>query len=95
MTDTFPIRLPGMLYAALQVCHHSLPDWINKSTPRCAVNTRLAALQLTAEQAVVLDDLVAHAWWECVQDGDPGNPFVRPLAAACEAYFRTGPTPPN
>lgn len=89
--------ISGTVYAALQVCHPhrgALPDWIKKTggPPRCAMDTRIVVAALTQEQADHLADLVAHAWWECLQDGDP-DPFAKPLAAACEAYLNPPPLP--
>ncbi|MFJ4343190.1 hypothetical protein [Streptomyces sp. NPDC088915] len=86
------------VYAALQICHPYLgvlPDWIKKSgaPARYAMDARLVAAARTEEEAELLADLVAHAWWECIQDGDP-DPFSKPLATACEAYLNPPPHPP-
>ncbi|WP_432158211.1 hypothetical protein [Streptomyces sp. bgisy153] len=93
----FSAYIDSTVYAALQVCHPhpgALPDWIKKSgaPARCAMDTRLVAAARTQEEAELLADLVAHAWWECIQDGDP-DPFSKPLAAACEAYLSSCPRP--
>ncbi|GGZ83723.1 hypothetical protein [Streptomyces rubiginosohelvolus] len=91
----FSAYIDSTVYAALQVCHPhpgALPDWIKKSRApaRCAMDRRLVAAARTPEEAEQLADLVAHAWWECIQDGDP-NPFSKPLAAACERYLTGAP----
>ncbi|MEU2076606.1 hypothetical protein [Streptomyces sp. NPDC013489] len=94
----FTAYISGTVYAALQVCHPhrgALPDWIKKSgAPRCAMDSRLVAAARTQEQAEHLADLIAHAWWECLQDGDP-NPFSNSFAAACEAYLNPTPARPE
>jgi len=79
--------VPGILYAALHVCHPhgTLPAWLTARGPRCATR---AAVDVGQEHAEQLADLVAHAWWECLQDGDP-DPFAGAFAVACRTYFNT------
>ena len=89
------IRLPGVLYAALQVCHPTpgaLPHWLHRRAPQCATG---AAVDVGPEHAEELADLVAHAWWELQQDDVPGDPFTAVFTAACAAYLEAdAPLPP-
>jgi hypothetical protein len=86
------VRVPGLLYAALHACHPpgTLPDWLTARGPRCATGT---AADVDQEHAEELADLVATAWWECLQD-DAADPFTAAFAAACEAYLHPPPRPP-
>ncbi|GAA5083138.1 MULTISPECIES: hypothetical protein [Actinomycetes] len=79
------MRVPGLVYAALHACHPpgSLPDWLTGTGPRCATGATVDVVQEHAEE---LADLVATAWWECLQD-DAADPFTTAFAAACEAYL--------
>lgn len=90
------VRLPGVLYAALQVCHPApgaLPEWLHRRAPRCATGT---VVELPAEHQEQLADLVAQTWWECLQDGGT-DPFTDAFAAACQEYLgiRSPGTPDN
>ncbi|MFJ4745409.1 hypothetical protein [Streptomyces sp. NPDC088775] len=88
------IRLPGVLYAALQVCHPApgaLPAWLHRRAARYATG---AVVDVGQEHAEELADLVAHAWWELQQD-DTGDPFAAAFTAACAAYLDpAAPRPP-
>ncbi|MCS0605999.1 hypothetical protein NX794_33045 [Streptomyces sp. LP11] len=84
--------LPAAVYAALHVCHPpgTLPAWLTARGPHCATGTAVGVDQEHAEE---LADLVATAWWECLQD-DPTDTFAVIFAAACEAYLHPPPRPP-
>lgn len=88
------VRLPGVLYAALQVCHPApgaLPAWLHRRAPQCATG---AVLDVDQEHTEQLADLAAHAWWECLQDGGT-DPFTRAFTTTCAAYLDpAAPRPP-
>ncbi|GGZ64521.1 hypothetical protein GCM10010371_25160 [Streptomyces subrutilus] len=79
------------MYAALHVCHPpgTPPAWLTARGPRCATG---AAVDIDQEHAEELADLVAMAWWECLQD-DPSETFAVIFAAACEVYLHPPPQP--
>ncbi|MFF4902596.1 hypothetical protein [Streptomyces sp. NPDC001068] len=81
------VRLPGPLYAALQVCHPgpgALPDWLHRRVPRCATGT---VVELADDHEEQLADLVAAALWECQQAEGDGEPFTTLFAEACDAFL--------
>ncbi|OEJ20823.1 hypothetical protein AR457_41885 (plasmid) [Streptomyces agglomeratus] len=81
------VRLPGALYAALQVAHPApgaLPDWLHRRVPPCATG---AGVTVDQEQAEQLADLVALALWECQQADGEGEPFTRLFAETCTAFL--------
>jgi hypothetical protein len=92
-TETVESRpLPGLVYAALHVCHPpgSLPAWLTARGPRCATG---AAVAVDQEHAEELADLIVMAWWECLQDV-AADPFGAAFATACERYLTAHPPTP-
>ncbi|MGW3414563.1 hypothetical protein [Streptomyces sp. NPDC000888] len=84
---TVAVAAPGVLHAALAVCHpEGLPAWLTKTSPRCGTGPG-GTLHLDAAAADELADLAATAWWECQQAEGEGEPFTTLFAEACAAVL--------